>query len=998
MKHISTATMMAVIILFCSFGCIAPTYPPSIVLPPDASVQETLAAREIRRYVYLRTGQLLPMVETDIASETSGVIIGRKDRFVVRVSAGNADIESQTANLKPQEYLIRTIDRHGQRSVLIAGGDEIGTLYGAYRLAEHLGVGFFLHGDTIPDEQIPLEWPEVNEVGKPLFELRGIQPFHDFPEGPDWWDVDDYKAILSQLPKMRMNFFGLHTYPEGGVGPEPTVWIGLPEDVHDDGRVKFSYPARHFTTYNGTWGYKSKNTSLFPFGSAALYDRQDYGAFAMRGMTPWPPYDRASNELFNRLGYVLREAFTHARSIGIRTCVGTETPLVIPTPVKNRLLAAGQDPADEAVVRELYEGIFQRIARAYPLDYYWFWTPESWTWRSVTEERVQKTMRDMQLAIEAAKNVNAPFQLATCGWVLGPQHDRALFDDTLPKDMPMSCINRQVGKSPVEPGFARVTGRPQWAIPWLEDDPNIVSPQLWAGRMRRDAFDALRYGCNGLMGIHWRTRVLGPNVSALAKAAWDQTGWTDDVKKLVDTPCEEGAVGGKSASFPHAAIDATEDDPLYQTVRYGMTSYRIKVPDGQYTVTLKFCEPHYKAQNQRAFGVEIQGKRVLHKLDIFAKVGANKALDHSYKNIKVTGGPLTIDFMQRHEYPCISAIVVTGENFSRKINCGGPAYKDYEADLPACPSLPRSLPTDDFYTDWANCLFGPEAAADIAALFTKLDGQMPEPSTWVKGPGGIQPDGRPWEAAAKDYAFVNELAELRPQIQGAARLERFDYWLDNFRYMKAIAHVRCIWGAYNKAMAKVDAEKDAAAKRKLAGETALPLRKELIAALGDVYRYLLATITNTSEMGTVGNWAQHIDQMLLLEPGMKLAETLGQSLPADAMPGRKYQGPNRIAVPTLRTNLNADEPLKLKAIVLMQAPPKTVIFHWRPMGAAGSFNTIAMKHITRGVYSTELTPKQIQGQDIEYYVEAANEKAESVRFPASAPTLCQTVIVMPEGR
>ena len=55
----------------------------------------------------------------------------------------------------------------------------------------------------------------LDETGKPLFDLRGIQPFHDFPEGPDWWNRDDYKAILGQLPKLGMNFFGLHTYPEG---------------------------------------------------------------------------------------------------------------------------------------------------------------------------------------------------------------------------------------------------------------------------------------------------------------------------------------------------------------------------------------------------------------------------------------------------------------------------------------------------------------------------------------------------------------------------------------------------------------------------------------------------------------------------------------------------------------------------------------------------------------------------------------------------------------
>ena len=53
------------------------------------------------------------------------------------------------------------------------------------------------------------------------------------------------RPILAQLPKMRMNFFGLHTYPEGGVGPEPAVWIGPPDEIGEDGQVlgQLSVPA-----------------------------------------------------------------------------------------------------------------------------------------------------------------------------------------------------------------------------------------------------------------------------------------------------------------------------------------------------------------------------------------------------------------------------------------------------------------------------------------------------------------------------------------------------------------------------------------------------------------------------------------------------------------------------------------------------------------------------------------------------------------------------------
>ena len=82
----------------------------------------------------------------------------------------------------------------------------------------------------------------------------GILPFHDFFQGPDLWNRGDYRAVISQLPKMGMNFIGLKTYPEysiyeerikefGPTGPELTVWIGLPQDINSDGTVKWSYPA-----------------------------------------------------------------------------------------------------------------------------------------------------------------------------------------------------------------------------------------------------------------------------------------------------------------------------------------------------------------------------------------------------------------------------------------------------------------------------------------------------------------------------------------------------------------------------------------------------------------------------------------------------------------------------------------------------------------------------------------------------------------------------------
>jgi hypothetical protein len=955
---------------------------PSIVSPKGASDLETLAAHEVRRYVYLRTGRLLPIVPT-VPDAVGAIVVARKDRDVVTALAREAKLEAAVGALSDQAYLLKTIPHAIGPVVLIAGGDDAGTLYGAYRFAEQLGVRFDLHGDVVPDKRIDLNWPVVDESAKPLFALRGIQPFHDFPEGPDWWNADDYKAVISQLPKMGMNFIGLHTYPEGGPNAEPTVWIGLPGDVAEDGTVKFSYPASTYNTLRPTWGYAPKKTGEYLFGAAALFDRDDYGADVMRGLCPEPATTEHANEVFNRTAAMLREAFEHAHALGVKTCVGTETPLTVPRQLQQRLRDAGKDPADLAVVQELYEGIFARAARAYPIDYYWMWTPEWWLGQ-VPKDHVEKTVADMLAACKAAQRVHAPFQLATCGWVLGPPDDRSLWDEALPKDMPVSCINRDVGKAPVDPSFLHVTGREKWAIPWLEDDPALTSPQLWVGRMRRDAADALRYGCTGLMGIHWRTRILSPNVSALAKAAWSQSGW--NTNEVVSA-----AINGGPAGPWNRPISNTDDDVLYQTVRWAVSMYRLFVPNGTYTVTLKFCESNFGEAGRRVFDVKLQGKTVIEKLDVVARVGVDAALDCVFKDIAVTNGYLEVEFVGRSDAPSIAAIAVEGPAATLKINCGGPAYKDYAADTVLAVHY---CPTEDFYLDWATAQFGPEAAQDTAHIFEKIDGHLPQPVGWVGGPGGTGPDGHAWADAQAEYAFVDELAALRSRVVGAGSLERFDYWLNTFRYMRALARMRCVWGELSRALEQVKAAPDAEAKKCLAHDVALPARRELIGAIGEMYQYLLATVSSSGEMGTIANWEQHMLPGLLGGTAQELTQALGAELPQDAMPPKEYAGLPRLIVPTVRTSLAAGETLTLKVIYLSASPPKEAALFWREMGR-GEFAQVPLSHVARAVYSVQFPPEGSRPDDVEYYVRVLTADDKELFFPATAPSMNQTLVVMP---
>jgi len=268
-------------------------------------------------------------------------------------------------------------------------------------------------------------------------------------------------------------------------------------------------------------------------------------------------------------------------------------------------------------------------------------------------------------------------------------------------------------------------------------------------------------------GIHWRTINLAPNVAALAQAAWNQEPWKRELAEAPPASVRQpGAEGGAAASFGSPIAD-TGDDPLYQTVRYNLTAYRLPRANGSHRVKLQFCEPHYTEAGKRVFSVKLQGVLVIENLDIFGRVGQNRALDFMFEGIAVTNGWLDVEFQPVIEFPSIAALAIEGPGGRLALNCGGPAYRDYLADVVGAPTAPqRFAPTEDFYRDWATSEFGPEVAPAAARLFAKLDGRLPRPSDWTDGPGGLKPDPRPWKQVQLEYAFALQFEQLRPMVQG----------------------------------------------------------------------------------------------------------------------------------------------------------------------------------------------------------------------------------------
>lgn len=180
----------------------------TIVVPAGATLPEVLAAKEVRRYVYLRTGELLPLTSTGVLPQGDVVLVAAEADPLVE----DLD-ESIGYDNVPGGFLFKSIEQQARTVLVITGSDPDATLHGAYRFAEHLGVSFGLEGDVIPDAPIVLELTGYDEVATPLLGTRGLLPFHDFPAGPDFWNTDDYLLVVGQLPKLGFNFIGLHTYP-----------------------------------------------------------------------------------------------------------------------------------------------------------------------------------------------------------------------------------------------------------------------------------------------------------------------------------------------------------------------------------------------------------------------------------------------------------------------------------------------------------------------------------------------------------------------------------------------------------------------------------------------------------------------------------------------------------------------------------------------------------------------------------------------------------------
>ncbi|MFC2091770.1 malectin domain-containing carbohydrate-binding protein, partial [Elusimicrobiota bacterium] len=128
-----------------------------------------------------------------------------------------------------------------------------------------------------------------------------------------------------------------------------------------------------------------------------------------------------------------------------------------------------------------------------------------------------------------------------------------------------------------------------------------------------------------------------------------------------------GYDGGWAAGQSTQTVTGTNIGFVFQTQHWGPANYfqyKIEVPNGNYEVTLMFCETHFTASGQRKFDVAIENQIVLDDHDIFAEVGGNAADEHFFQ-VTVNDQRLDITFPEALEdNPVISGIEVRPLNLT----------------------------------------------------------------------------------------------------------------------------------------------------------------------------------------------------------------------------------------------------------------------------------------------------------------------------------------------
>ena len=164
-----------------------------IVTGPKPAKLVRYAAQELRRYAQRLFGHA-PRLVAGPPRDAAGIAITL-----------DASAPRTPATLSEQGYVLRPVQANGREMFQVAGGSPVATLWAVHDLVERWGVRYELHGDLFPDRPGTPELPAQPIVCEPDLKLRSFRTYNDFANNPCRWPAEDYRVLIDQLAKMRIN-------------------------------------------------------------------------------------------------------------------------------------------------------------------------------------------------------------------------------------------------------------------------------------------------------------------------------------------------------------------------------------------------------------------------------------------------------------------------------------------------------------------------------------------------------------------------------------------------------------------------------------------------------------------------------------------------------------------------------------------------------------------------------------------------------------------------
>ena len=570
----------------------------SIVVGRNAGALTRRASTELQSYVRQISGARVPEVtDADAASRPAAepiILLGSADQnSIVRelIQAG----ELKAAGLKREGFVIKTLTWKNHPTVVIAGADDAGSLYGTYELLERLGVTFRLTGDIVPTNQPALVLTNLDVRMEPALQRRGFLLPVTF-DNVSSFSYSDYERLLDQMARMKCNYLQFWWFAYA-----PWVKFSYKGEAKWMGDVSTKESGYQSWFANGFGSRTSEDISI---GREHFKDRPRLAPLEMQHVeTPEQAFEVCQN--------LLQRVIAHAAKRNIKVWLAVELA-ALPPNLARHCDIVGEAPFHpifgtfvhplDPVNREIQvnrlkalvenypqaEGIFFNFAELYPSlatnKYVSFFEeqrprfqelrPLCLPWFAALvnlydvkiENLVDSNIGHFDLFSYLLKKRDEVAPGTKIGLMtVGRAYALPLFNKMLPEDVPFASLESSgvwtMMNMPME-YFGGMGQRERIIQPRVDDDFDMLGMQFSVRQYAekdRIFVDGVKHGLSGVAGQLDRARGTEFNSSFLARAAWEPGLTTEQFYR----ECAERMFGRDAAQEMYQAFMKLEENQTF---------------------------------------------------------------------------------------------------------------------------------------------------------------------------------------------------------------------------------------------------------------------------------------------------------------------------------------------------------------------------------------------------------------------------------------------------